>query len=159
MTTIDIATELYSELGEPSDATIPEITYWLKSNFGRLNNLIHTSYSSVTTGEITPELGDDAKVIFKDLYFIKYYALMAKNNLGAASINVALEVTSDGSSVKMANRNEISKTYLQLKKQYEDEVKDLITGFNSNASPPVQVVGEDYLAVEPIHKYNRTEVD
>ena len=44
MKIVDIADELYRELAEPSDLSIPAISFWLRSNIGKLNNLISTAY-------------------------------------------------------------------------------------------------------------------
>ena len=45
MKIVEIADEIFRELGEPCTLSIPAIAYWLRSNVGELNNLIYTSYS------------------------------------------------------------------------------------------------------------------
>lgn len=157
MTSTTIANEIYLELNSPTDVTVSEIDYWLTTNIGKLNNLINTEYSiDATTLLITPEMGDDSSVIYKTMYFIKYYGNAANNNLGASGVGFTLEVTSDGSTVRRASKTELAKVYLQLRKQYMDELQALVTGYKSNNSPPRQVVGIDSLTlVENTPQYNR----
>ena len=40
----DIAQEIYRELDEPSDLTIPVIAFWIRSNVGELNNHLDTAF-------------------------------------------------------------------------------------------------------------------
>ena len=44
MKVVDIADEIFRELGEPTSLSIPAISFWLRTNVGQLNNYIHTEY-------------------------------------------------------------------------------------------------------------------
>ena len=53
-------------------------------------------------------------------------------------------MASDGSRVRKINKNELSKTYLALKKEEYSELTDLINAYKlRKSSPPVQVAGDD----------------
>ena len=81
MKVVDIADEIYRELGEPSTLSIPAITYWVRSNVGQMNNLIHTDFfinskdlELVETIDSVPvEIGEEEKAIMKKMYFIHFY--------------------------------------------------------------------------------------
>ena len=45
MKVVDIADDIFRELGEPSSLSIPAITFWVRSNVGRLNNAINTEFA------------------------------------------------------------------------------------------------------------------
>ena len=86
MKIVDIADELYRELTEPCDLSIPAISFWLRSNIGMLNNLISTEYFVDETSleifqkicDVDTEIGDDEKVIFKKLYMIFFLFIQLK---------------------------------------------------------------------------------
>ena len=70
---VDIADEIHRELGSPSDLSIPAISYWLRTNIGKLNNLLYLSLTvDDDTLEFSTDLTDDQSVIFKKLYIIHY---------------------------------------------------------------------------------------
>ena len=50
MKIVDIADEIYRELGEPSTISIPAISFWIRSNVGELNNRINTTFKIVDYG-------------------------------------------------------------------------------------------------------------
>ena len=112
MKIVDIADELYRELAEPCDLSIPAISFWLRSNIGMLNNLISTEYFVDETSleifqkicDVDTEIGDDEKVIFKKLYMIHYYDVKVRSVLGAASTDSVREVVSDGARVRKYGR-------------------------------------------------------
>ena len=45
MIIVDIADDLYKELGEPSTISIPVIAFWLRCNIGALNNALNTNFN------------------------------------------------------------------------------------------------------------------
>ena len=88
---VDIADELYREMGEPADLSIASIAYWLRSNIGDLNITINKAY---TINETTLEIevpsdevpfGTTEKSIFKMLFSIHYYERLLRNALGGLS--------------------------------------------------------------------------
>ena len=157
---VDIAYELYGELGEPSDLSIASIASWLRSNIGDLNILINKKfYINQNTLEVavTEESGDDftniEKSIFKMIYSIHYYERLFRNALGAASTDSVISVTDDGSTVVKINKNELAKNYASLRKQINDELNMLTKNYNLNEAKPLQVAGDDTI---PSPYYSQT---
>ena len=68
MKIVDIADEIFRELDQPKDVSIPQIAFWIRVNVGSLNNLLHTEYAiDTTTLEISPAPGIQEKSIMKRL--------------------------------------------------------------------------------------------
>lgn len=143
MKVIAIADEIYREIGAPSDLSPNAIAYWIRGNIGALNNLIFTSFALSSNGaEIDPELGLEEKDIMKKMYGVYFYGEKVRNSLGAAAYDI-LELTQDGDTIRKVNKNELSKSYVQMKKMESDELKDLIRGYKSKSATPRQVTGDD----------------
>jgi hypothetical protein len=148
---VDLATELYDELGEPVDVSIPSIAYWLRSNIGDLNIMINKKfYIDETTLEITSEdtdpFGNVEKSIFKMIYSIHYYERLFRNALYAATQDSVISISDEGSSVTKINKNELAKNYASLRKQINDELNVLTKNYNLNEAKPLQVAGDDTIA-------------
>ena len=183
MKIVDIADEIYRELGEPSTISIPAISFWIRSNVGELNNRINTTFKIVDYGteayefsgsfvspqydpqafnEATGALGlsvagndgvasvpaivsiqaEEASIL-KKMYVVHYYDQQIRATVGAASSDPVVEVASDGSRVRKINKNELSKTYLSLKREEYGELIDLINAYKLRKASPVQVAGDD----------------
>jgi hypothetical protein len=154
---VDISDEIYRELGEPNDITLSSIAFWLRTNIGDLNIMINKKfYIDETTLEITSEdtdpFGNIEKSIFKMIYSIHYYERLFRNALGSASLDTVLSVTDDGSTVVKINKNELAKTYAQLRNQISDELQELTKNYNLNEVKPLQVAGDDTIA-DPNYSY------
>jgi hypothetical protein len=148
---VDLASELYDELGEPVDISIPSIAYWLRSNIGDLNIMINKKfYIDETTLEITSEdtdlFGNVEKSIFKMIYSIHYYERLFRNALYAATQDSVISISDEGSSVTKINKNELAKNYAALRKQINDELNVLTKNYNLNEAKPLQVAGDDTIA-------------
>jgi len=183
MKIVDIADEIFRELGEPSTISIPAIAFWIRSNVGELNNRINTTFKIVDYGadayefsgsfvspqyepqafnEATGALGlsmdksngtastpaivsiqPEEASILKKMYIVHYYDQQIRATVGAASSDPVVEVASDGSRVRKINKNELSKTYLSLKREEYSELTDLINAYKLRKSSPVQVAGDD----------------
>ena len=183
MKIVDIADEIYRELGEPSTISIPAISFWIRSNVGELNNRINTTFKIVDYGteayefsgsfvspayepqafnEGTGALGlsvsgtdgsatvpaivsiqaEEASIL-KKMYIVHYYDQQIRSTVGAASTDPVVEVASDGSRVRKINKNELSKTYISLKKEEYRELTDLVNAYKLRKASPVQVAGDD----------------
>lgn len=145
---VDIADELYREMGEPTDLSIASIAWWLRANIGDLNITINKTYTiNETTLEIEIPNGDSfgntEKSIFKMLFSIHYYERLLRNALGAASTDSTIEINQNGFSARKINKNELAKTYAQLRKQINDELMELTKNYNLNEARPLQVAGDD----------------
>ena len=143
---VDISDEIYRELGEPSDLSLASIAFWLRTNIGDLNILINKKfYITNDTLEIGilegsgDAFGNIEKSIFKMIYSIHYYERLFRNALGSASLDTVLSVTDDGSTVVKINKNELAKTYAQLRNQISDELQALTKNYNLNEVRPLQV--------------------
>ena len=183
MKIVDIADEIFRELGEPSTISIPAISFWIRSNVGELNNRINTTFKIVDYGTeayefsgsfVSPEnepqafneasgalglslSGDNGTAslpaivsiqaeeasVLKKMYIVHYYDQQIRTTVGAASSDPVVEVASDGSRVRKINKNELSKTYLSLKKEEYGELIDLINAYKLRKASPVQVAGDD----------------
>ena len=183
MKIVDIADEIFRELGEPSTISIPAIAFWIRSNVGELNNRINTTFKIVDYGadayefsgsfvspqnqpqvfnEATGALGlsvsanngtastpaivsiqPEEASILKKMYIVHYYDQQIRTTVGAASSDPVVEVASDGSRVRKINKNELSKTYLSLKREEYAELTDLVNAYKLRKASPVQVAGDD----------------
>jgi hypothetical protein len=147
---VDISDEIYRELGEPSDLSLSSIAFWLRTNIGDLNILINKKfYIDDNTQEVSiPEdsgdvFGDIEKSVFKMIYSMHYYERLFRNALGAASTDSTLEISQNGFMARKVNKNELAKTYSQLRKQIADELQVLTKNYNLNEARPLQVAGDD----------------
>jgi hypothetical protein len=201
MKIVDIADEIFRELGEPSTISIPAISFWIRSNVGELNNRINTTFKIVDYGSEAYEFsgsfvspayepqafnegtgalglsvaGDNGATsepvivsiqaeessVLKKMYIVHYYDQQIRATVGAASSDPVVEVASDGSRVRKINKNELSKTYISLKKEEYAELTDLINAYKLRKSSPVQVAGDDtavgqYSINYDGYPYNRT---
>ena len=66
----------------------------------------------------------------------------------------ALEIESDDTRVRRINKNELSKTYIQLKRLEQDEMHKLINAYKSKNAKPRQIAGDD--TVEGIYPASST---
>ena len=147
---VDVADEVYRELGEPADISIASIAYWLRTNIGKLNVLLNKPYlinettlEIYSSDETADPFGINEKTIFKKIYTVHYYERLFRNALGAASTDSALEITENGFTGRKVNKNELAKTYSDLKKQADAELKILLDKYEINEVTPLQVAGDD----------------
>ncbi len=147
MKVVDIADEIYRELSFPSDISIASMTFWLRANIGSVNNLINTSFTvNPTTLEFSAYLIAEEMVVLNKLYIIHYYDVKIRATLGAAANDSILEVSSDGATVRKINKNEVSKTYISIKRQEMEDLQKLVNGYKSSAAAPIQIAGDDTIA-------------
>lgn len=139
-----IATEIYEELGSPSDTSIPVIASWLRNNLGKINILIDTEYVvNESDLEINPAIEDKEKDIYKEIYFIKYYDRMIAQALRGASSQNLQSISDESSSVKWTNKSEIARQYMQMKSQSEKNLTSLIDAYLRGFCNPIGVIGDD----------------
>ena len=155
MKVVDIATEIFSELGEPSDISIPSVAYWVRNNVGVLNNYIYETYyvdsnqdkdyeiKKLDESEEIQEIDILAAAILKRMYSVYRYDVLIRKKFTDIDNDSILSVTDEGSSVTRINRNEVVKALTQIKKEENETLKDLIYAYNSKKSEPRQVAGDD----------------
>ena len=160
MKIIDIAEDLYRELGDPTDISIPAIVYWSKSNVGALTNLTGIKYTvDATSQEIvdedSKEMVAEVAAILKKMYVIHYYELKLRSNITGLLQDTIISVTDDNSSVIKVNKNEVSKVLAQIKNQEYSELQKMATAFRRSGAKPIQVAGDDTVSAQRLSfKYN-----
>jgi len=141
---LEVATQIHQDLESPDSPTVGVIQYWLRHHISELNNLINTGYTiDNNDGSIEPDLAEQDSAILKKLYMVYYYDTKIRANLGAASVDSVLEVAENGALIRMTNKNEISKSYIQMKKHEQEELNNLVTFYRGNNAVPQAVAGTD----------------
>ena len=153
MKVVDVADEIYRELGLPTDLSMSAIAFWVRTNIGELNNLLFTTYA-INSASLElidgcdEEVTAEAVAILKKMYSIHYYDLQIKKNIVALSTDTILEVQDQGSKVKKINKNEVNKNLGILRKQEIEVMKNLVTAYRLRGAEPRQVAGDDTIAGE-----------
>lgn len=148
MKVVDIANEIYLENAEPEDTSIPAIAYWIRSNVGRLNNMIYENFAvdpaslEILRGDNT-EISTLAAAIVKSMYKIYRIELDIRGTLSYINTDSVLEAKDQEFAVKKINRSEILKTLTAFKKDSMKELVDLIHNYRSYNGAPSQVTGDD----------------
>ena len=152
MKVVDIANEVYVELGEPSTLSIPPITFWLRTNIGLLNSRINTDFyidsddfaiKMLNSSGVAVEICVDEANILKKMYLIHHYDVLLRASLGAASTDTWVEIATDGTSVRRVNKVQQSQTYQVVKKTEMEDLNNLIASYQRRGSSPLQVAGDD----------------
>jgi len=144
MKIVDMAQELYFELGQPTDLSVPAISYWLRNNIGILNNKLNKDIViNDATLELDPNLGEAEKSVYKKIYECYFYDLKVKQTLNSINNDSVLEVTDGGGTVRRINRNETSKIYLDAKKTALTELTMMVGDYNINDVGTLQSAGDD----------------
>jgi hypothetical protein len=122
-------------------ATFSQISGWFSTNLGMLNTLLYTNFD----GE-NPNLGEEEKAIFKELYLSNFYTKQARNALRGilSSSNNGdniLSVSDGDNSITFVNRNEVGKVYRGLAADSQVKLKELVSSYNSYKAEPRQLGG------------------
>jgi len=154
MNATTIADELFRELGEPADISVPSIVFWIIGNIGVLNNYLGTSFSIAnpeTYPAVSPEINDNQKVVLKTIYWIHYFARQVNKNLGAAAYQSFMEVKEGNRTVRRVNKTDIAKAYgLQLR-ELKDDLNGMIMGYKMNLAAPLQCSVANPIYVEAMY--------
>jgi hypothetical protein len=156
MKVVDIADELFREVGEDSNYSIASVSYWVRANIGRLNSHLYTFFEINSSYEISQktdkendntlveaEITVDEAAILKKMFLIYYYDRTIRTNITNAGTDTIVQVTDQGSTVRKINKNEVIKSLTSLKRQEYQEMKDLIRDYRAHQVKPRQVVGDD----------------
>tara|TARA_Y100000310_G_scaffold339101_1_gene430726 strand:+ start:1159 stop:1680 length:522 start_codon:yes stop_codon:yes gene_type:complete len=156
MKVVDIADDVFRELGNPSTISIPAIAFYIRGSVGGLNNYINTTFElnssleieetvtdNSTGTETTTEIGIAEVAILKKMYLVHFYDSKIRTNLTTLDTDTIVEVTDQGSSVRKINKNEISKTLLSIRNQEYEGLQKLIAQYKISKSTPNQVAGDD----------------
>lgn len=143
---IDLANSIFvADLLETDDTSIPKIMMWLTSNVGILNSLLYTQYY-IVGNDCSPHLGNDEAAIFAVIYLERYYARQVQMNLGGAQYDWS-EINEADSKIRRVSKNEIAKTYLQLKNQTSLYLKQLALDFRRNRCVSASIQSEFFTSV------------
>jgi hypothetical protein len=160
MKVVDIADELFNELGSPETLSLPAIAYWLRSNIGSLSNYLNEDFYIASlslditkdVSDVATEIEEDEKDILKKMYHIHYYDILLRSTLAAAGTDSVVEIQSDDTRVRRINKNELTKTYISLKRTEQDELSKLINGYKLKKSKPLQIAGDDTIKGQFPHR-------
>ena len=150
MKVVDISNQIFLNHGSPSGTTVATIAFWVRSQIGRINNLLFEDFyidESGGTYEILnadgSEISANAVAIIEQLYKIYDHELSIRSNMNILATDSVIKVEDDGSSITRTNRNEVSKTFVSLKKMEEDVLKDLVTAYRMNQVNIQAIHGDD----------------
>jgi len=149
MKVVDIAQEIYFDLGEPSDLSIAAISYWVRANIGNLNNTIFSNFTINDSYEIVEddaEININAVAILKKMYMVHRYAVIIRSKITEVSANDVVEVQDQDTRVRRVDKNQLIRSISAEKKQEEEELRFLISNYRANRVNPGQVVGDDIVA-------------
>ena len=155
MKVVDIASEIYTELGEPTTLSIPPITFWFRRNIGLLNTRINTDFyidendfeiKEKDQSDVAQEISVNEANILKKMYLIHHYDVKLRESLGAASTDTWVEIATDGTSVRRVNKIQQSQTYQAAKKTELEELDKLVNSYQRRNAAPLQVAGDDTTA-------------
>ena len=150
MKTVDIADEIYRELGSPSSTSISAIAFWLRSNIGALNNYLNETYTINGSYEIidaaSAEINSQSVAVLKKMYSIHDYDLKIRANIVYISTSDIISITDKGRSVTKVNKNEVTKALSSVKNEETKAMNELINAYKNRESIPIQVVGDDTVA-------------
>ena len=143
MKIVDIADQIFRDLDTPSDLSIPAVAFWLRHNVGALNNHISTDFViKAETGELLnskdKEIDAEATAILKKMYIVHHYSVKLRSALGATTTDTVISVSDDNSSVTKINKNEVSKTYAQVRRQEYSEMQEMIHAYKIGKAVPRQ---------------------
>ena len=81
------------------------------------------------------------------LYLISYYARQIRAFSGAGGVDYVTQISQDNVVTKFVERNGISKTFVEMKKIEQENLKQLLNNFKYNrGSIAKQIVGDDYIS-------------
>ena len=136
LTLAAIAAEIQNELSEDSSLSVLYLTTWLRDNIGRLNAAIGTSFKiDVDTLEISENLSEDQKVIFKSIYYCQYYSNMANKNLGATGF-AWVSIEEGDSKIRRASKTDIAKAFIGMAKDCQENLNKMIFYYKMNKALP-----------------------
>jgi hypothetical protein len=149
MRVVDIAQEIWQEIGNDTSTSLAAISYWIRGKVGAINNLLFEDFSINSDYEIVDgdgsEISIDVASIIKQMYKVYDAEVQIRSNMTALSSNSVLEVEDNGSRVKLSNKNEVSKTFVSIKNAEQENLKNLITAYRIKRASPTAVFGDDYI--------------
>lgn len=141
---VDIADELWREINQNPDYSIAYIAFWLRANLGKLNNLILTCFTiDPVSLEIVGCFGLNEKDIFKTLFMVKYYENLMQKSLYGSQFDLVTSISDGDGKITKLTPNELSKTYLALKKDAFSNLLTMANLYKYSKTTPTQITGTD----------------
>ena len=125
------------------------VSGWLETNIGELNGLIHEEFSVDTTGNIRAAgtgLAPVEENIFSTLYELFYYQKSSREALRSFTYSDSVDwitLKEGDTTIQRQNKNSVSKTYVDLSKEANSRLDNLLYQYNYQKSSPIQVAGTD----------------
>lgn len=147
MKIVDIANEIYIDAGSPTDTSIPAIAFWIRGKLGTINNSLYEDFSlDEKTQEITSSGGDlsfEAIAIIKQMYRLYDYEVQIRKQMNALAADSILKIEDQGTMIMKVNRNMVSQTLMQVRRDEIKLLNDLVTSYRIKKGVPQQVAGDD----------------
>jgi hypothetical protein len=134
----DLANSVWEDLDRPSTILVENIHGWFVSNVGKLNTYTTGVYSGVNGTGIEPEPSSVELALLAQLYKIRYYERKVDEYLGAGAYTV-MELKEGDTTIRIASRNELAKTYKDLKKQEQDNFHSMLQNYKASCASPLTV--------------------
>ena len=137
-----IAQELYEdEFIDHEDVTQAQIYMWIRNNLGKINVFLYTDFQIVDE-VITPPLGDEEKVILKEMYLERYYSKLARSALKgtlSASTTEWIMIKDGDNTIQRMNKNEVAKNLRMLAGEHKHSRESMIKSYNAYQSYALDV--------------------
>lgn len=146
----NLADQIYKELGEPSDVSVPAIAFWLQRNIYKLNNELLTSYFIDDNLIITPDLDGGAAAILSLMYQKSYAMLQYNRNLGASGYSSIQEFKEGNRTVRRFNKTELAKLFLQQSRDIQNDINRMVLGYNLNRTEIQQIITANPIIYEDL---------
>lgn len=162
MLIVDLAQSIIDDLGDSTNISLPSVATYLRQNIGKLNDLLNTNFIiepnslEIINSDDNTTIGLMECAIYMQLYEVYYFQRRANAFLGALAIDAVIEYQSDGGAIRLVDRNQIAKTYAQLKKDAQDTLNKMINRYKFYTTKAVQITGDDLIAHErPLQYFRR----
>ena len=117
-----LASGIYEDINSPTSLSVPFISGWITSSasLGNLNNRLTTSFF-YSGGCISGGFGDTEAAIYGMMYQKEYYRKQAQQVLAGGGL-LWTSINEGDSRITRANPADISKSYMALSKDAEEEL-------------------------------------
>ena len=125
------------------------VSGWLETNIGELNGLLHEEFAIDNTGAIRAGgtgLAPVEENIFSTLYELFYYQKSSREALRSFTYSDSVDwitLKEGDTTIQRQNKNSVSKTYMDLSKEADSRLDNLLYQYNYQKSSPIQVAGTD----------------
>lgn len=123
--------------GTERTTSISRASGWMSNNIGQLNNLIYTNFDQASD----PGLKYEEAVIYKTLYLQQYWKMKAGSvlrNMDSSTLEF-LTLREGDSQIQLQNKNEVAKTYMQMAKDAQSTLGNLVWTYNMYQAYPRDV--------------------